>query len=107
MVVSYSSQTSSVKGVDAAVSSQGMEWRVTAVQPSLVDAAVAAKLEVLDGMPVLRAPVIEAVEHARAFHRRLLHPFDEGRLRQTHRFENGRRDVDDVVELVAHLAFGL
>ena len=51
----------------------------------VVDAAVAEHLEVLDGVLVLGVPVVEAVEHARAFHRRLLDALDVGRLRHARR----------------------
>ena len=48
--------------------------------------------------------VVERVEHADAFERCLLDPVDEGRVRQLRRFEDGRRDVDDVGELGPRLA---
>ena len=51
-------------------------------------------------VPLGGVGVVEAVEHADALHRRLLHAVDDDRLRQAGGLEDGRRDVDDVVELV-------
>ncbi len=76
--------------------------------PALViDAAVAEHLEVLGLTPLRRLGVVERVQHARALDRRLLHAVHDGRLRQSRRLENGRRDVDDVVELGAVSPFPL
>ena len=77
-------------------------------RPSLVvDAAVAEHLEVLRLVPLRRLGVVERVEHADAFDRRLLHAVDDGRMRQAGGLEDGRRDVDHVMELAADLALRL
>ena len=72
-----------------------------------VDGAVAEHLEVLRLVPVRRLGIVEGVDHADAFHRRLRDAVDRLRLRDVRGFEHGRRDVDDVLELTAHLAPGL
>ena len=51
--------------------------------------------------------VLEGVAHAHAFVRSLLDAVHEGRLTEAGRLEDGRRDVDDVVELVPDLALGV
>ena len=77
-------------------------------RPSLVvDAAVAEHLEVLRFVPLGRLGVVEGVEHAEAFDRRLLDAVDDRRMRQARGLEDRRRDVDDVMELAADLALGL
>ena len=73
----------------------------------VVDAAVAEHLEVLGLVPLRRLGVVERVEHADALDRVLLHAVHRDRLGQSRRLEDGRRDVDDVVELRADLALGL
>ena len=76
--------------------------------PALViDAAVAEHLEVLRLVPLRRLGVVERIEHADAFDRRLRHAVHRERLGYSCRFENRRRDVDDVAELRADLALGL
>ena len=65
----------------------------------VVDAAVARHLEILRLAPLGRLGVVERVQHADAFDRALLHAVDEDRLGQAGRFQNGRRNVDDVMEL--------
>ena len=54
-----------------------------------------------------RFGVVEAVEHARAFVRALLHAVDHRRLGKAGRFQDRRGEVDDVAELIAHAAFFL
>ena len=77
-------------------------------RPSLViDAAIAEHLEVLRLVPFRRPGVVERIEHADAFERRLLHAVDHGRMRQAGGLEDGRRDVDDMMELAADLALRL
>ena len=61
-------------------------------------------LEVLRLVALGRLGVVEGVHHADALERRLLDAVDERRLGQPGRLEDRRRDVDDVVELVADLA---
>jgi hypothetical protein len=56
----------------------------------VVDASVAEHLEVLRLVPLRGLGVIERIEHAAAFDRCLLNAIDDGRVRQTGRFENGR-----------------
>ena len=75
--------------------------------PLVVDAAVAEHLEVLRLVPLGRLGVVERVEHAEAFERRLLHAVDDRRMRQAGGFEDRRRDVDHVMELAADLALRL
>ena len=70
----------------------------------VVDAAVAEHLEVLRLAPLGRAGVVERVAHAHALDRLLLDAVHRRRLGQPGRLEHGRRDVDHVVELAAHLA---
>ena len=55
-------------------------------------------------MAVGLARAVEGVAHAHAFDRVLLDAVDAGRLRKPGGLEHGRGDVDDVVELRAHLA---
>ena len=50
---------------------------------------------------------LEAVEHARSLVGALRDPVDHRRLGDAGRLEHGGRDVDDVVELLAQLAFSL
>ena len=77
-------------------------------RPALVvDAAVAEHLEVLRLVPLGRLRVVEGVEHAEAFDRRLLDAVDDRRMRQPGGLEDRRGDVDDVMELAADLALGL
>ena len=77
-------------------------------QPAVVvDAAVAEDLEVLRLVPVLRLGVGERVDHAHAFDGRLRRAVHRLGLGQAGRFENGRRDVDDVMPLRPHFALGL
>jgi hypothetical protein len=80
---------------------------VTAVQPLVVDPAVAEHLEVLGLVPFRRVGVVEAVGHAHALDRLLLHAVDRHRVGQPGHLQDGRGDVDDVVELRADLALGL
>ena len=73
----------------------------------VVDPAVAHQLEVLRGVPLGGVSVVERVRHRAALHRDLGHAVDGVRLGQPGEVEDGRRDVDDVVPLVADLAPGL
>ena len=66
----------------------------------MVDAAVAHHLEVLGLVPLGRLSVVERVRHADAFDRALLDAVDEDRLGQARHLQNGRRDVDHMMELV-------
>src|SRR5208283_1234269 len=76
-------------------------------QPALVvDAAVAEDLEILCLAPILRLGIRKRIQQAYAFDgslRRAVHRFGLG---QAGRFENGRRDVYDVVPLRPQLALG-
>jgi hypothetical protein len=72
----------------------------------MVDAAVAEDLEVLGLAPVGGVGVGEAVGHADAFHGLLGDAVDLGGLGRPGRLQDGRGDVDDVIELVALLALG-
>ena len=67
---------------------------------AVIDAAVAADLEVLRLVAVGRGRVVERVGHAHALDRALLDAVHMRRLRDAGHREHGRRDVDDVVELV-------
>ena len=58
-------------------------------------------------MPVLRCRILERIGHAHALDWRLRRTVDRLRLRQLGRLENGRRHVDDVVELAAQPALCL
>ncbi len=73
----------------------------------VVDAAVAEHLEVLRLVPLGRLGVVERVQHADALDGLLLHAVHRDRLGESRRLEDRRRDVDDVVELRAHLALRL
>ena len=70
----------------------------------VVDAAVAEHLEVLRRPPVVGFSVVECVPHAYALDRLLRNPVHGARLGDSGCVEDGRRDVDHVVELRAHLA---
>ena len=70
-----------------------------------IDAAVAHDLEVLDIVPARRLGIGERVHHTHTFDRLLWRAIDDFRLRQLRGFQNCRRNVDDVMELRAHLAF--
>ena len=74
--------------------------------PLVVNAAVAEHLEVLRLMPIRRLCLVERIEHAYPFDRLLLYPVYRDRLRQPRRLEDGRRNIDDMVELPTHLALG-
>ena len=73
----------------------------------MVDAAVAEHLEVLRLAAFGSVDVVERVRHADAVQRHLLDAVDERRLGQPGDVEHRRGDVDDVMELRAHLAPGL
>ncbi len=75
--------------------------------PSLVvDAAVAHHLEVLGRAPLGGACVVEGIGHADALDRLLLGTVDKAWLGQPSGLKQGGGDVDHVMELAAHLAFG-
>ena len=71
-----------------------------------IDAAVGDHFEVLRLAlrRRVRAGLVEGVGHAYAFDRLLLDAIDKLRRLDTGGFEDGRHDVDDVVELVAQAA---
>ena len=73
----------------------------------MVDAAVAEHLEVLRLVPLCRAGIVEGVQHAHAFDRRLRDAVHRERFGDAGRFKDRRRDVDDVGELRADFAPGL
>src|ERR1700722_8413889 len=73
----------------------------------MVDAAVAEHFEVLCLMLLGGLGIVERVTHADAFDRMLLHSVDEGRLGHTCHFQDGWRDVDDVMKLSAELTCAL
>ena len=73
----------------------------------VVDGPVAEHLEVLGDVPILRRGIVEAVDHAHPVHRDLRRAVDLPGLGQAGGFEDGRRDIDHVVELGAQLALGL
>ena len=72
----------------------------------MIDGAVAEHLEILRGAPGRRLGVrlVPRIGHAHAVHRTLLDAVDRFGLRNAGRLEDGRRDVDDVVELTADAA---
>ena len=70
----------------------------------VVDAAVAEHLEVLHVVALGFIGLVEAVQHAGAFHRRLRHAVDGDRLGQAGRFQDGRGNIDHVAELRAQAA---
>ena len=72
----------------------------------VVDAAVAEHLEVLGLVPVGRVRVVEAVGHADAVQRHLLHAVDADRLGQPRHLQDRGGQVDHVMELLAQLAAG-
>ena len=81
--------------------------RGRARHPSVViDGAVAEHLEILRGVPGGRVGVrlVPRVRHAHAFDRALLDAVDRVGRRDAGRFEDGRHDVDDMVELAADAA---
>ena len=73
---------------------------------AVVDAAVAGDLEVLRLVPFGRGRVVEGVAHAHALDGGLGDPVHGGGLGQAGGLQDGRRDVDDVGELLADLASG-
>ena len=73
----------------------------------VVQRAGSEHLEVLRAVPALGAGRIERVDHAHALDGLLLHAVDHGRLRDSDRLENGRGDVDHVMELRANTALVL
>ena len=74
-------------------------------RPALVvDAAIAEHLEVLCLARLGSVGVVERVGHADAVQRHLLDAVHERRLGEAGYVEDGRRDVDDVMELAADLA---
>ena len=72
----------------------------------VVDGAIAEHLEVLRGVPGRRVGVrlVPRVRHAHAFDGALLDAVDRIGRRDAGRFEDGRHDVYDVVELAADAA---
>ena len=72
----------------------------------VIDGAVAEHLEILRGVPGRGVGVrlVPGVGHAHAFDRALLDAVDRLGRRDAGRFEDGRHDVDDVVELAADAA---
>ena len=70
----------------------------------VVDAAVAEHLEVLRHVAFRRVAVVEGVAHAHALVGLLVDAVDRLGLREPRGLEDGGRDVDDVMELVAQLA---
>ena len=77
-------------------------------QPAVgVDGPVAHDLEVLDIVSARRLGIGKCVHHAHPFDRLLWRAIHDFRLRQLRRFQNRRRNVDDMMELRAHLAFCL
>ena len=71
---------------------------------AVVDGAVGDDLEVLPGAPVGSRGISKGVDHADAIDRLLVETIDDRRLRDAGGFEQGRGDVDDMVELGAHVA---
>jgi hypothetical protein len=72
----------------------------------VVDPAVAEYFEVLGFVPVWCLCVVEGVQHAHAFDGLLLHTVDEQRFGQPGGLQQGRRHIDDMVELPTHFALG-
>src|SRR5213075_3089255 len=70
----------------------------------VVKCPVPEHLEVLRLSLLLSVLVIEAVDHANAFDWLLLHTVDFGGLWNVSGLENGRRDIDRMVELGANAA---
>src|SRR5262249_12340499 len=76
--------------------------------PALViDAAIADHLEVLRLSAFRCLRIVEAVDHTYALHRYLRDAIDHVRLGQLRRIENRRRYIDNMVKLMAGLAFGV
>ena len=74
-------------------------------RPALVvDASVTCHLEVLCLAPLGSFGIVERVRHADALDRPLLDAVYGERLGETGDFENGRRDVDDMMKLGADLS---
>jgi hypothetical protein len=73
----------------------------------VVHPAIADHLEVLGLPPIGRLGVVEQIGHGDSVEWKLLDSVDEGGLWDTEHIEDGGGDVDDVVELVAHLTFAL
>ena len=74
-------------------------------QPAvLVDRAIAEDFEVLRGVSARSLGVGERIGQAHAFDRSLDRSIDALRLGQAGRFQNRRRDVDDMVPLRTQLA---
>ena len=67
----------------------------------MIDGALAEHLEVLRRPLAWRGGVVPRIDHAHAFDRLLGDAVDHHRLRQASRFQNRRRDVDHMVELIA------
>ena len=75
--------------------------------PSIViDGAIAEHLEVLRGVPsrCIGVRLVPGVDHAHAFDGVLLDAVDRIGRRDAGRFEDGRNNVDDVMELAADAA---
>ena len=60
--------------------------------------------EILRFVPLGCLRVVERIEHAHAFNRRLLNTVDGRGVRHAGGFKDGGCDVDDVMELAADLA---
>ena len=91
----------------AVLSSHGKSHRRRRRHPAVViDGAIAEHLEILRRVPGRGVGVrlVPRVGHAHAFDRDLLDAVDRVGLRNAGRFEDGRHDVDDVVELAADAA---
>src|SRR4029434_973483 len=69
----------------------------------VVDGPVTENLEILRPVPARSLRIVEGVHHTHAFHRRLNHAVDRFRFHQTCSLENGRRDVNHMVELASDL----
>ena len=91
----------------AVLGAHGRFAGVVASHPAVViDGAIAEHLEVLRGVPGGRVGVrlVPCVDHAHAVHRALLDAVDRIGRRDAGHFENGRHDVDHMVELAANAA---
>ena len=73
----------------------------------VINTAIPEHLEILSFVAFGRFRVVEAIAHAHALHRNLPNTVDHIGLRKLSGLQDSRRDVDDVMKLMANLALGL
>src|ERR1700730_14287796 len=71
----------------------------------VVDAAIAEHFKILRFVALCRLRVIEAVGHAHALHWNLTNAVHDAWLWQLGGLKDGRRYIDEVVELMPNLSF--